>query len=67
MFDMTSGIIQIEIPFDMNWQQVGECESRHPVLLPNEPPCVMGEPCFCLQSADGRVGCHRGLMIGESS
>lgn len=26
MFDLKSGVIQVEIPFDMNWQQVGECE-----------------------------------------
>lgn len=28
MLDMRSGVVQVVIPFDMNWQQVGECESQ---------------------------------------
>ena len=37
MLDMRSGIIQIEIPFDMNWQQVGECEYLNVFLFLLDP------------------------------
>ena len=39
MFDMKSGFIQIEIPYDMNWQQTGECEYRFPVSIPLAISC----------------------------
>lgn len=36
MFDLRTGIVQIEIPFDLNWQQVNDCKSGRPITMRQE-------------------------------
>jgi hypothetical protein len=76
LFDIRLGTIEIEIPFTLTWQQIGDCESFPSYLASYLLLLLIYSFSFslfigrfetCVKEIADKIGCRRGIKIGMFS